>query len=134
MNNGCICCTVRGDLIRILAGLMRRREKFDHALVETTGMADPSPVAQTFFVDTDVRSSRARLGRAVVTVADARWLAAGGANASARSRSPSPTARAEQDGSGHALRLRDVEARIRARSIRQAASRAIWYRDNRPMC
>src|SRR6201981_2564199 len=51
MNNGCICCTVRGDLIRILGDLMKRREKFDHILVETTGMADPGPVAQTFFID-----------------------------------------------------------------------------------
>src|SRR5919198_3983684 len=55
MNNGCICCTVRGDLIRILGNLMKRRDKFDHILVETTGMADPGPVAQTFFVDDDLR-------------------------------------------------------------------------------
>ena len=48
MNNGCICCTVRGDLIRILAGLMRRSCTFDGILVETTGLADPAPVAQTF--------------------------------------------------------------------------------------
>src|SRR6187549_1894837 len=48
MNNGCICCTVRGDLIRILSNLMKRRDKFDYILVETTGMADPGPVAQTF--------------------------------------------------------------------------------------
>ena len=47
MNNGCICCTVRGDLIRILGNLMKRRHKFDHILVETTGMADPGPVAHT---------------------------------------------------------------------------------------
>ncbi len=47
LNNGCICCTVRGDLIRILGNLMKRREKFDYILVETTGMADPGPVAQT---------------------------------------------------------------------------------------
>src|SRR5690349_23552521 len=71
MNNGCICCTVRGDLIRILDGLMKRRGKFDAIVVETTGLADPAPVAQTFFVDQDV-SSAARLD-AVVTVADARW-------------------------------------------------------------
>jgi G3E family GTPase len=56
MNNGCICCTVRGDLIRILGNLMRRRDKFDHILVETTGLADPAPVAQTFFVDDEIRS------------------------------------------------------------------------------
>jgi len=72
MNNGCICCTVRGDLIRIIEGLMRRRGKFDAIIVETTGLADPAPVAQTFFVDQDV-SDRARLD-AVVTVADAKWL------------------------------------------------------------
>src|SRR3954462_4121718 len=72
MNNGCICCTVRGDLIRILDGLMKRRGKFDAIIVETTGLADPAPVAQTFFVDQDV-SDAARLD-AVVTVADAKWL------------------------------------------------------------
>jgi G3E family GTPase len=55
MNNGCICCTVRGDLIRILGNLMRRRDKFDYILIETTGLADPAPVVQTFFVDDDVR-------------------------------------------------------------------------------
>ena len=72
MNNGCICCTVRGDLIRIIEGLMRRRGKFDAIIVETTGLADPAPVAQTFFVDADVKDA-ARLD-AVVTLADARWL------------------------------------------------------------
>src|SRR6185437_9224625 len=74
MNNGCICCTVRGDLIRIIEGLMRRKGKFDAIIVETTGLADPAPVAQTFFVDEDVRA-KSRLD-AVVTVADAKWLAA----------------------------------------------------------
>ena len=73
MNNGCICCTVRGDLIRIMDGLMKRKGKFDAIIVETTGLADPAPVAQTFFVDQDV-SDAARLD-AVVTVADAKWLA-----------------------------------------------------------
>ncbi|MGY6644892.1 MAG: CobW family GTP-binding protein [Salinarimonas sp.] len=73
MNNGCICCTVRGDLIRIMDGLMKRRGKFDAIIVETTGLADPAPVAQTFFMDQDVAES-ARLD-AVVTVADAKWLA-----------------------------------------------------------
>ncbi len=73
MNNGCICCTVRGDLIRIVEGLMKRRGKFDAIIVETTGLADPAPVAQTFFVDQDVQD-QARLD-AVVTVADAKWLA-----------------------------------------------------------
>ncbi len=72
MHNGCICCTVRGDLIRILEGLMKRRGRFDAIIVETTGLADPAPVAQTFFVDQDVAEA-ARLD-AVVTVADAKWL------------------------------------------------------------
>src|SRR5664279_3122051 len=72
MNNGCVCCTVRGDLVRILDGLMKRKGKFDAIIVETTGLADPAPVAQTFFVDEDVQKN-ARLD-AVVTVADARWL------------------------------------------------------------
>jgi G3E family GTPase len=72
MNNGCICCTVRGDLVRIIEGLMRRKGKFDAIIVETTGLADPAPVAQTFFVDEDVQKN-ARLD-AVVTVADAKWL------------------------------------------------------------
>ena len=69
MNNGCICCTVRGDLIRILGTLMRRRESFDRIIVETTGLADPAPVAQTFFVDDEVRAGL-RLD-AIVTVVDA---------------------------------------------------------------
>src|SRR5947199_1115473 len=72
MNNGCICCTVRGDLIRIIDGLMRRKGKFDAIIVETTGLADPAPVAQTFFVDEAV-GRKTRLD-AVVTVADAKWL------------------------------------------------------------
>jgi G3E family GTPase len=72
MNNGCICCTVRGDLIRIIEGLMRRKGKFDAIIVETTGLADPAPVAQTFFVDEEV-GRKTRLD-AVVTVADAKWL------------------------------------------------------------
>ena len=72
MNNGCVCCTVRGDLVRILEGLMKRKGKFDAIIVETTGLADPAPVAQTFFVDEDVQKN-ARLD-AVVTVADAKWL------------------------------------------------------------
>jgi G3E family GTPase len=72
MNNGCICCTVRGDLIRIIENLMKRRDKFDAIIVETTGLADPAPVAQTFFMDQDVQAA-ARLD-AVVTVADAMWL------------------------------------------------------------
>ena len=73
MNNGCICCTVRGDLIRILGTLMKRRDKFDYILVETTGLADPAPVAQTFFVDEEIRA-QLRLD-AIVTVVDAKHLA-----------------------------------------------------------
>jgi len=72
MNNGCICCTVRGDLVRILDGLMRRKGKFDAIIVETTGLADPAPVAQTFFMDENV-GRKTKLD-AVVTVADAKWL------------------------------------------------------------
>ncbi|MGO3932363.1 CobW family GTP-binding protein [Rhodopseudomonas pseudopalustris] len=72
MNNGCVCCTVRGDLVRILGGLMKRKGRFDAIIVETTGLADPAPVAQTFFVDEDVMAF-SRLD-AVVTVADAKWL------------------------------------------------------------
>jgi hypothetical protein len=63
-NNGCICCTVRGDLLRILGQLLKRRDKFDYVLIETTGMADPGPVAQTFFLDDDLkRAVRARRHR-----------------------------------------------------------------------
>jgi len=74
MNNGCICCTVRGDLIRIVGGLMKRREKFDGIIIETTGLANPAPVAQTFFVDEGVRQ-KTRLD-AIVTVVDAKHLPA----------------------------------------------------------
>ena len=70
MNNGCICCTVRGDLIRIVGGLMKRAKKFDGIIIETTGMANPAPVAQTFFVDEGVRA-KARLD-AIITVVDAK--------------------------------------------------------------
>jgi len=70
MNNGCICCTVRGDLIRILGSLMKRRDRFDRIVVETTGMANPGPVAQTFFVDDDMRGQFALDG--IVTMVDAR--------------------------------------------------------------
>jgi G3E family GTPase len=73
MNNGCICCTVRGDLIRIIGGLIKRKE-LDGIIIETTGLADPSPVAQTFFMDEDVKA-RTKLD-AIVTVADARNLPA----------------------------------------------------------
>ena len=72
MNNGCICCTVRGELIRILGNLMRRKDKFDQILIETTGLADPAPVAQTFFVD-DEMAAQLKLD-AIVTVVDAKHL------------------------------------------------------------
>ena len=72
MNNGCICCTVRGDLIRILGQLARRRDKFDYVLIETTGLADPGPVAQTFFVDEEVREQYRLDG--IVTLVDARHV------------------------------------------------------------
>ncbi len=72
MNNGCVCCTVRGDLIRIVGGLMKRRDKFDGIIIETTGLANPAPVAQTFFVDEAVRA-KTKLD-AIVTVVDAKHL------------------------------------------------------------
>lgn len=72
MNNGCVCCTVRGDLIRVVEGLMRRPGRFDAIIVETTGLADPAPVAQTFFMDEDVRS-KTQLD-AVVALVDAKHL------------------------------------------------------------
>ncbi len=72
MNNGCVCCTVRGDLIRVVSGLMKRKGGFDAIIVETTGLADPGPVAQTFFVDDDVRA-RTKLD-SVTTVVDALHL------------------------------------------------------------
>ena len=74
MNNGCICCTVRGDLVRILGELAERRRsgkaRFDHVIIETTGLADPAPVAQTFFVDDDI--TQTYLLDAIVTLVDAR--------------------------------------------------------------
>jgi G3E family GTPase len=72
MNNGCICCTVRGDLIRILGNLMRRKNKFDAILIETTGLADPAPVAQTFFVDDDLQEQLRLDG--IVTLVDAKHV------------------------------------------------------------
>ena len=69
MSNGCICCTVRGDLIPVLGNLMKRRDKFDYVLVETTGLADPGPVAQTFFMDDEIRAEFALDG--IVTLVDA---------------------------------------------------------------
>jgi G3E family GTPase len=72
MNNGCICCTVRGDLIRILGNLMKRKDKFDHILIETTGLADPGPVVQTFFVDEQIKEKLFVNG--VVTLVDAKHI------------------------------------------------------------
>ena len=69
MSNGCICCTVRGDLIRVLSNLMKRRDKFDYVLVETTGLADPGPVAQTFFMDDEIREEYSLDG--IITLVDA---------------------------------------------------------------
>ena len=90
MNNGCICCTVRGDLIRILGNLMKRKDKFDYILIETTGLADPGPVAQTFFVDDEMQGKLA-------STASSPWSTpstSGSTSTTAtkpRSRSPSPT-------------------------------------------
>jgi G3E family GTPase len=72
MNNGCICCTVRGDLIRILGRLMKRKDQLDGILIETTGMANPAPVAQTFFTDDEMKANF-RLD-AIVTVVDAKHI------------------------------------------------------------
>lgn len=72
MNNGCICCTVRGDLIRVIGGLLKRAGGFDGILIETTGLADPGPVAQTFFVDADI-AAKAQLD-SIIAVVDAKHL------------------------------------------------------------
>jgi G3E family GTPase len=74
MNNGCICCTVRGDLVRILGELAAKRKagtvKFDRVVIETTGLADPAPVAQTFFVDEEVIQNY--MLDAIITLVDAK--------------------------------------------------------------
>jgi len=72
MNNGCICCTVRGDLIRIIGNLLEKREKFDYLIIETTGLADPAPVIQSFIVDNVMRSNMEL--DAVVTVVDSKHI------------------------------------------------------------
>jgi len=72
MNNGCICCTVRGDLIRILGNLLKRKDRFDYILIETTGLADPGPVVQTFFFDEELKDKLRLDG--VVTVIDAKHV------------------------------------------------------------
>ncbi|MEP0072596.1 MAG: GTP-binding protein [Marinomonas sp.] len=74
MNNGCICCTVRGDLIRILHELAERKDKFDRIILETTGMADPGPVAQTFFVDPSISEQYELDG--IITLVDAKHVSA----------------------------------------------------------
>jgi G3E family GTPase len=71
MNNGCLCCTVRGDLLRILSRLLKRKDRLDSVLIETTGLADPGPVAQTFFTDPEIRESYRLDG--IVTVVDAKY-------------------------------------------------------------
>jgi G3E family GTPase len=72
MNNGCICCTVRGDLIRIIGNLMKRKDRFDYLVIETTGLADPAPVAQTFFVDDEMKRRLSLDG--IVTVVDSKHI------------------------------------------------------------
>ena len=72
MNNGCVCCTVRGDLIRILGSLLKRKNRFDAILVETTGLANPAPVAQTFFVDEELKEQLKLDG--IVTLVDAKHV------------------------------------------------------------
>src|SRR3981081_2712911 len=72
MNNGCLCCTVRGDLIRILGNLMKRRDKFDYLLIETPALAAPGPVAQTFFVDDEMQRKLKLDG--IVTVVDVKHV------------------------------------------------------------
>ncbi|MEM8651240.1 MAG: GTP-binding protein [Pseudomonadota bacterium] len=72
MNNGCICCSVRGDLVRIIDGLMKNRDQFDAILIETTGLANPAPVAQTFYLDDEVQSKTTL--DAIITVVDAKHI------------------------------------------------------------
>ncbi len=91
MNNGCICCTVRGDLIRIIEGLMKRKGKFDAIIVETTGLADPAPVAQTFFVDEDVREKSRGSTRSSPSPTPNGWRRGCATRRRRRTRSPSPT-------------------------------------------
>jgi G3E family GTPase len=72
MNNGCICCTVRGDLVRIFDNLLEKQDKFDHLVIETTGLADPAPVIQSFFADETMRT-KTQLD-AVITVVDSKHI------------------------------------------------------------
>ena len=90
MNNGCICCTVRGDLIRIIGNLLKRKGGFDAILIETTGLADPAPVAQTFFVDDEVKAVAKLDSSSPSSMPRTSWP--GWTTATRRpSRSPSPT-------------------------------------------
>ena len=73
MNNGCVCCTVRGDLVRSFFQLMEHRDKFDTVVIETTGLAEPAPVAQSIYADERIRSQFTLAG--VVTVVDAKYIA-----------------------------------------------------------
>ena len=72
LNNGCLCCTVRGDLIRIIGNLLKRKDRFDYMVIETTGLADPAPVAQTFFVDDEMKRRLSLDG--IVTVVDSKHI------------------------------------------------------------
>src|SRR5215467_15207866 len=74
MNNGCVCCTVRGDLVRSFFQLLEHRDKFDTVVIETTGLAEPAPVAQSIYSDERIRSGFTLAG--VVTVVDAKYIAA----------------------------------------------------------
>jgi G3E family GTPase len=71
MNNGCVCCTVQGDLLRSLFQLLEHRDQFDTVVIETTGLAEPAPVAQTLYADERIRGSYSLGG--VVTVVDAKY-------------------------------------------------------------
>ena len=105
MNNGCVCCTVRGDLVRSFFQLMEHREKFDTVVIETTGLAEPAPVAQSIYADERIRSQFTLAG--VVTVVDAKYIAMRleefwrGMRAGSLRRSD----RAEQDGFVHAREI-----------------------------
>jgi G3E family GTPase len=72
MNNGCVCCTVRGDLVKSFFQLMEHRDKFDTVVIETTGLAEPAPVAQSIYADERIRSAFTLAG--VVTVVDAKYI------------------------------------------------------------
>jgi G3E family GTPase len=73
MNNGCICCSVRDELVNTLERIMRRRDKFDYVVVETTGMANPGPIASIFWLDSELESDL--FLDAIITVVDAKHIA-----------------------------------------------------------